>query len=111
MSDLVGFERMLDLSAQMLDAATANDWERLLALEKDEADLRESLRAKAGSDDAKISAEERDRLAGLISEIQANHAKLHEIVGPLLSSVRQLIGRETRERSIRESYGAFVQAP
>lgn len=111
MSDLARFEAMLQLSRQMVDAASANDWDRLLALEKAEAELRETLRSGAPAGDSTLSTEERERIGGLIREIQADHAKVHDIVGPWLSSVRQLLAHQTRERSVRKSYGAFTQAP
>lgn len=111
MSDLTRFETMLQLSRQMVDAASANDWDRLIALEKAEADLRETLRSAAPAEDSALSTGERERIRGLIREIQADHAKVHDIVGPWLGSVRQLLAHQSRERSVRESYGAFTQAP
>lgn len=111
MSDLVRYEAMLQLSRQMVDAASANDWDRLLALEKSEAELRETLRSEAQPDGAGLSADERERVGELIREIQTNHARVRDVVEPWLGSVRQLLGRQTRERSLRDSYGAFTQAP
>lgn len=111
MSDLARFEAMLQLSRQMVDAAGANDWDRLIALEEAEAELRQALRLRAPADYAKLSADERERIGELIREIQADHAKVHDIVGPWLGSVQQLLARQTRERNVRESYGAFTQAP
>lgn len=111
MKALAGFETMLQLSRQMVEAANANDWDRLLALEKAEAQLRVTLQAGTPADAPEISADDRQRLGELIREIQVEHGKVRAIVDPWLDNVRQLLSHQTRERSVRESYGLFTQAP
>lgn len=111
MSDLARFEAMLQLSQQMVDAAIANDWDRLVALEKAEAELRASLQSSPHASNDTIPSQDHERIAALIRTIQANHAKVHDNVAPWLDSVRHLLAQENRERSVRERYGAFTQAP
>lgn len=111
MSDLARFEAMLQLSKQMVVAAIANDWDRLVDLEKAEAELCASVRSSPQASIDANSTEHRERITAIIRTIQANHAKVHDSVAPWLDSVRQLLAQQNRERNVRERYGAFTQAP
>lgn len=111
MSALAAFRQMSSLSEQMLAAAQANDWDRLVATEKQLAVQREQLRRDAPGIDNTLSTREREQLEQLIQGMISNDAKIREIVEPWLGSVRQLLSRGSRERDLRSSYGSFTQAP
>lgn len=110
MSTLAEFQVLRDLAHQMLEAARANDWDRLQSLEHEQAERRRALGAGISTEfAATMTAEERASLEGIIREAEGIHEQIREIVGPWLESVRGLLSTQTRERSVRQSYGAFAQ--
>lgn len=98
------YETMSALSAQMVAAAAAGDWGRLVALEKDCAGLARHLQ---DVEPPALSAEERGRKAELIRRILADDAEVRRHTEPWMEHVRQLLGGAARERKVRDAYGAF----
>ena len=111
MDNLQRLEAMSELSAKMLAAAQANDWDRLVALEKDVTSQRRALEAAGESIFATIPAAERAKAEQFVRSIIDNDARTREILDPWLDSVRTLLSRGARKRDLRKSYGAFTQAP
>ncbi|MFZ5464031.1 MAG: flagellar protein FliT [Pseudomonadota bacterium] len=104
MNSLQMYETMSALSAQMVAAAQANDWERLVALEKDCAGLARHLQ---GAEPLALSAEERGRKAELIRRILSDDAEVRRHTEPWMEHVRQFLGGAARERKVRDAYGAL----
>lgn len=104
MSALVVYESMSTLSAQMVEAASACDWDRLAALERDCAGLARHL--EAGGETAPLSEAERARKRDLIRRILADDAEVRRHTEPWMEQVRQFLGGGARERSMRRAYGA-----
>lgn len=98
-------------SQQMLDAARANDWDRLSALEKQRSALRRGWPANPSAAYEALSAADRARAEALIRQTIDLDAMTRSIVEPWLESTRQLFARGARQRDLRSSYGAFRQAP
>jgi flagellar protein FliT len=89
----------------MADAARANDWDRLSALEREAAALRNTFIARADSSiplpaDSSAVAERIGRILELDAEIRS-HAD------PFLAAVRKLLSGGVRDRSVRSAYGAL----
>ena len=74
MSTVALYESMSAISAQMVEAATANDWDRLVALEKDCAGLARHL--EANGEPIRLSDAERARKFDLIRRILADDQPL-----------------------------------
>jgi len=87
------YETMCDVSMRMADAARANDWDRLTALEKDISCLRDSL---AACDplvaSVTLSAEERACKVQLIQRILAEDAEVRTYTEPWMNRVRKYLG-------------------
>ena len=104
MNTLALYESMSAISAQMVEAAAAFDWERLVALEKDCAGLARHL--EANGEPIRLSAAERTRKVDLIRRILADDAEVRRHTEPWMEQVKQLLGGGARERSVRRAYGA-----
>lgn len=104
MNTLALYESMSAISAQMVEAAGACDWDRLVALEKDCAGL--ARRLEAGGAPIRLSAEEKTRKIELIRRILADDAEVRRHTEPWMEQVKQFLGGSARERSVRRAYGA-----
>lgn len=109
MSALALLEQMSSYSTQMVDAARANDWDRLTRLERQVA----SLRDRIGVEDAlafpsrakRMSEDERQRRIALIRRILDDDKEVRVHTEPWMDNVRQLLSGGSRERHLRAAYG------
>jgi flagellar protein FliT len=100
------YETMCDVSTQMVEAARANDWDRLTNLEQDVARLRDTLAANDSQPaPAPLSPEERARKVQLIRRILADDAEVRSCTEPWMNNVRKYLGAGARSRSVRQAYG------
>lgn len=106
MNTLALYESMSAISAQMVEAATACDWDRLSALEKDCASLARHL--EANGEPIRLSDAEKMRKRDLIRRILADDAEVRRHTEPWMEQVRQFLGGGARERSMRRAYGAHA---
>lgn len=106
MSALALYESMSALSAQMVEAASACDWNRLVALEQDCARLARRLEAQA--EPVRLTDAEHARKMGLIHRLLADDAEVRRHTEPWMEQVRQFLGGGARERAMRRSYGAHA---
>ena len=106
MSALRLYETMSDVSTRMVEAARANDWDRLTALEQDVARLRDVLAANdPRSAPAPLSPEERARKVQLIHRILADDAEVRSYTEPWMNCVSKYLGAGARSRNVRQAYG------
>lgn len=110
MTALSLYESMSGLSTQMVEAARANDWDRLCELEREVTRLRETLRAADPLDRAPLpmSEPERRRKADLIKRILADDREVRRHTEPWMESVKHLLGGQSRGRAMRAAYGAVI---
>lgn len=107
MSSLDLYESMSTVSASMVEAAQANDWDRLVALEHEMAALRDQIIRAAGASRETLGEAEAARKAELIAAMLENDVEIRQHVEPWLASVRKLLSGNTRDRAVRAAYGAF----
>ncbi|MDD5247961.1 MAG: flagellar protein FliT [Rhodocyclaceae bacterium] len=96
------YQEMSALSAQMVEAAQAQDWERLIALEKSVAALRDLLMAE--DDNAGLSLDERGTKAALIQRILDDDAEVRRHTEPWMEHVRQFLGGAAKRRRVENAY-------
>lgn len=109
MSSLALLEQMSNYSTEMVDAARANDWDRLSRLERQVA----SLRDRIGVEEAlafpgrpkRMSDEERQKKVALIRRILDDDKEVRVHTEPWMDNVRQLLSGGTRARNVRKAYG------
>lgn len=97
------YEALGTVSRNMVEAARANDWDRLAELDAEMTATREAIASQPESgvlDDAALL-----RRAALITAILENNREVRRHVEPWMQSVRKMLGSGQRERSVRAAYG------
>ncbi|NMG45886.1 flagellar protein FliT [Aromatoleum toluvorans] len=107
MSPLALYESMSTVSAAMVEAARANDWDRLVTLEREMAALRDEIMRTTGAANEALGTDEAARKAKLIAAMLENDVEIRKHVEPWLASVRKLLSGAARDRAVRAAYGAF----
>ena len=98
------YEEMSALSARMVEAAQANDWENLIALEKSVVALRRLL--EVDDDNSRLSAREVELKRTLIQRILDDDAEVRRHTEPWMEQVRQFLGGSARRKQVEGAYGA-----
>jgi flagellar protein FliT len=98
------YQEMSTLSARMVEAARANDWENLISLEKSVVALRRVL--AADDDNSRLSTREIDLKRTLIQRILDDDAEIRRHTEPWMEQVRQFLGGNTRRKQVESAYGA-----
>ncbi len=103
-------ERLLDAydclsrtTGHMLSAAQCSDWERLVGLEKDCADLVARL-TRLESDDP-LPEGLQSRKAALIRKVLADDAAIRDITEPWVKRLEAMLGANQREQRLLNTYG------
>ena len=110
MSSLALLEQMSSYSTEMVDAARANDWDRLVRLERQVASLRDRMGVEEalgfqGRGSKRMSEEERQKKVALIRRILDDDKEVRVHTEPWMDNVRQLLSGGARERNVRAAYG------
>lgn len=104
MSVIAMYETVCGISAQMVEAARANDWNRLVALERDVAGIRRRLEAgEFGSD---LSPQELRQKISLIHRILDDDAEVRRHTEPWMEQVQRFLGGPVRQHNVRHPYGS-----
>ena len=98
------YEQMCALSARMVEAARASDWERLIDLEHAVADLRETLLKEA--DSSFMHPREAERKHELIQRILRDDAEVRRHTEPWMEQVRRFLTGKVHTRQVDRAYGA-----
>ena len=98
------YEQMCALSTRMVDAARANDWERLIDLERSVANLRDTLVKDA--DNASIDPQDAEKRRALIQRILKDDAEVRLHTEPWMEQVRRFLSGNVRKQQVDRAYGA-----
>ncbi len=108
MSSLALLEQMSNYSTEMVDAARANDWDRLTRLERQVASLRDRMGVEEAlgfpSRPKRMSDDERQKKIDLIRRILDDDKEVRVHTEPWMDNVRQLLSGGARERKLRNAY-------
>jgi flagellar protein FliT len=96
------YEEMSALSARMVEAAHAQDWDKLIALECSVAALRDTL----SRNDDNLSAGDLELKARLIQQILVDDAEVRRHTEPWMEHLRQFLGSGAKQRQVERAYGA-----
>ena len=102
-SQISRYEEICALSAQMVAAARANDWDRLVALEHDVAAVRDGL--LRDDDNNALSEAERESKARMIQRILDDDAEVRRHTEPWMDDLRRLLGGAAKKRQLARAYG------
>lgn len=103
-SQIAIYEEMSALSARMVEAARAHDWDQLVSLEATVRHLRTTL--SETSDSIANSFVEIERKRGLIQQILSDDAEVRRYTEPWMEHVRLLLGGNVKRREVRKAYAA-----
>lgn len=98
------FQEMCALSAKMVAAAQAHDWDRLVTLEQSVSSLRDTLAAEGGN--AQLRPTEQNLKAALIQRILDDDAEIRRHTEPWMEHVRQFLGANNMKRRVDQAYRA-----
>ena len=98
------YEEMRLLSARMVEAAHAGDWDNLIELERTVTGLRNTLMTVP--DDSNLPAADVARKRILIQDILKDDAEVRRHTEPWMEHVRQYLGDSTRRRDVQKAYAA-----
>jgi flagellar protein FliT len=97
------YEQMCALSTRMVEAARANDWDRLVDLERSVAGLRSTLIQDSANGDSQPHEAERKRR--LIQRILQDDAEVRLHTEPWMEHVRRFLSGNVRKRQLDNTYG------
>lgn len=106
MNALSLYESMSELSAGMVAAARRNDWDRLAALERGVARMRDTLAAGEARQPT-LSAEERGRKLALIHRMLDDDAEIRRHTEPWMENVRAYLASASRSHQVGRAYGSM----
>lgn len=102
-TQLALYEEMSALSACMVTAARAQDWETLIHLERSVAALRNTL--LTDGEDADLSRNALKLKSELIQRILADDAEVRRHTEPWMEQLRKFLGSNAKQRQLEQSYG------
>lgn len=100
---LSAYDRLCATTGYMLSAAKSGDWERLVTLERDCADIVGRLSALETEDPLPPGI--RDRKAALIRKVLADDAAIRDITEPQLKRLSRMLDANRSERRLLQAYG------
>lgn len=98
------YEQMCALSARMVEAARAQDWDNLVALEEAVAGLRDTLMHEAQA--MPSAPQDAEKMRTLIQRILQDDAEIRRHTEPWMEQVRRFLTGNTRKRQVDQAYGA-----
>ena len=100
---IAAYERVLGLMREMHEAARAEQWERLVALEGSCRAVVEALMLQAPGE--ALSGGEAERKAAIIRQVLALDAAIRDMTNPWLRQLQALLGTREREKKLHAAYG------
>jgi hypothetical protein len=96
------YDKALELTRAMLEAAQKSDWDRLVALEKERSALIDQLRAL--DVDPARNAQERERKRDLIREIMRSDEQIQILTQDWMRELREVLGSISVEQRLSRTY-------
>ena len=98
------YERALEVTRAMLEAARASDWDRLVQLEQERARLVERLRLEDPDPGNDLAS--RDRKRELIVEMLRLDEQIQMLTQDWMHELRDVLGSIGDEQRLNRTYGA-----
>jgi len=96
------YEAMVGITDQMLAAATASDWDRLVQLEHQCAAC---VRQLKDSGDTPLAGQERVRKVNAIRKMLDADRQIRDLTQPWMVKLQAMISNKTVERRVARAYG------
>jgi hypothetical protein len=98
------YDKALELTRAMLEAAQKSDWDRLVALEKERSALIDQLR-ELDVDPAR-DAQDRERKRELIRDIMRSDEQIQILTQDWMRELREVLGSISVEQRLSRTYGS-----
>lgn len=98
------YEAMVGLTEQMVQAAEASDWDRLVVLEQHCAAYTRQL--QAGEAPLALAGASRDRKIKAIRQMLEDDRKIRDLTMPWMANLSALISSSGVERRLAHAYGS-----
>lgn len=98
------YDKALELTRAMLDAAQKSDWDGLVALEKQRTVIIDHLRGVDTQPPRDLTARERKR--ELIQEIMRHDEQVQMLTQDWMRELREVLGSISAEHKLSRTYGA-----
>jgi flagellar protein FliT len=102
---IAAYEGILAVTAQMLGAARAAEWDRLIELEHECRLLVQSLMLARSEDDIAMEPAVRKRKFEIIRKVLADDAEIRNLTEPWMQRLQHLLGSIGQERKLQAAYG------
>jgi flagellar protein FliT len=100
------YEDILSVTAQMLDAARAADWEGLVTREQQCRELVENLMRVRGENEITLEPTIRKRKVEIIRQVLADDAEIRNLTEPWMQKLQHMLTSVKHERKLHAAYGA-----
>jgi hypothetical protein len=98
------YDKALELTRAMLDAAQKSDWDGLVVLEKERTAIIDHLRGVDTQPPRDATVRERKR--GLIQEIMRHDEQVQMLTQDWMRELREVLGSISAEHKLSRTYGA-----
>ena len=105
--EMIGtYENILSVTAQMLDAARAADWDLLVRREQECRQLVESLMNARSGKQIVLEPQVRRRKVEIIRKVLADDAEIRNLTEPWMQRLQHLLTSVGQERKLHAAYNA-----
>ena len=106
-AEMIGiYEQILAVTAQMLEAAHAADWDGLIVLERQCRSLVERLKDLRADAHAVLEPKARKRKAEILRQVLADDAAIRDLTEPWMRNLQHLLKSAGHERRAHAAYRA-----
>ena len=98
------YEKVLELTRSMLEAAQKSDWDGLVALERERAQLIDRLRTS--DRDPRRDPAERENKRRLLQTIMQCDEQIEILTRDWMRELREILGSMSAEQKLSRTYGA-----
>jgi hypothetical protein len=98
------YERVLELSRAMLEAARKSDWDQLVALERERAQLVDDIRV--GDPEPGRDPSTRERKRELIQAVMQCDEQIALLTQDWMHELREVLGSISAEQRLSRTYGS-----
>ncbi len=96
------YESILSTTGEMLTAAQNNEWDRLIALEKECRALTDKL--IHNKPEQKLNAEFQQKKVAIIHQVLAHDAQIREITEPWMMRLQNILNTAGHKRNLQQAY-------
>jgi flagellar protein FliT len=100
------YEAMQSLTASMVDAASASDWDQLAILESRCAAHVQALKDQAAEQAIVLSGQERATKIRIIRQLLDDDRKIRDLTSPWMAHLSAMIGSTRSQSRLINTYGA-----